>query len=151
MPSTSGPHRPNPLEWPLTPENVDGLDATIEDIYQELRRLATAIAVVEAAVEDVSDAIAAATSYTAFTKDLGAARRSGTFDITGLSGLTVGKVVTIVQTAAAIASKGNARDEPQMDMIHLTGYVFDATTIRASWWAPNVVVGTYEFAFLVSG
>jgi hypothetical protein len=34
-----GPQRPNPLQWPLTPENVDGLDATIEDIYQELRKL----------------------------------------------------------------------------------------------------------------
>lgn len=35
------PSRPNPLQWPLTPENLDGLDATIEDIYIWLRKLAS--------------------------------------------------------------------------------------------------------------
>lgn len=90
-------------------------------------------------------------SYTAFTKDLGAARSSGTFDITGLSGLTADKVVAVVQTAGAIASKGNARDESEMDLIRLTGYVVDATTIRAYWNSPGVVVGTYEFAYQISG
>lgn len=84
-----------------------------------------------------------------FTKDLGVARRSGTFDITGLAGLAAGKVVDIRQTAAQIASKGNARDEPEMDQIELTGYVVDATTIRVYWCAPNVVVGTYAFAYIV--
>lgn len=90
-------------------------------------------------------------AWTAFTKDLGAARRSGTFDITGLAGLTPNTVVDIVQTAAPIASKGNARDEFEMDLIELTGYVFDASTIRAYWHAPSVVVGTYEFAYIVGG
>lgn len=90
-------------------------------------------------------------SYTDFTRDLGDARRSGTFDITGLSGLTTDKVVGIVQTAAAIASKGNARDEPEMDLIQLTGYVLNGTTIRAYWWAPAVVVGTYAFAYQIGG
>ena len=89
--------------------------------------------------------------YNAFTKDLGAARRSGNFDITGLAGLTAEKVVSIVQTAAQIASKGNARDEPEMDQIKLTGYVVDAATIRSYWHAPSVVVGTYAFAYQVSG
>ena len=86
-----------------------------------------------------------------FTKNLGTAHRSGTFDITGLSGLTAGKPVLIVQTAAEIASKGNARDEGEMDQIQATGYVVDATTIRAYWQAPSVVVGTYAFAYAVSG
>lgn len=90
-------------------------------------------------------------SYTDFTKNLGASRRSGTFDITGLSGLTPDKVVSIVQTAAQIASKGNARDEPEMDLIRLTGYVVDANTIRAYWNASGVVVGDYAFAFMISG
>lgn len=88
--------------------------------------------------------------YQDFEKDLGTASCSGTFDITGLSGLTADKNVLIFQTAQAIASKGNARDEAEMDQIQLTGYVFDATTIRAYWWAPSVVVGTYEFAYKVS-
>lgn len=94
---------------------------------------------------------AAGGSYTAFTKDLGAARSSGTFDITGLSGLTAEKVVSVVQTAAQISSKGNARDEAEMDQIQVTGYVVDTTTIRAYWQAPSVVVGTYAFAYQVSG
>lgn len=92
---------------------------------------------------------AGGTSWTAFTQDLGAARRSGTFDITGLSGLTAEKVVDIRQTAAKITSKGDARDEPEMDQIEVTGYVVDATTIRAYWCAPSVVVGTYAFAYIV--
>lgn len=93
----------------------------------------------------------AAPAYTAFTKDLGAAKRSGTFDITGLSGLTADKVVSIVQTAAPIASKGDARDEAEMEHINVTGYVVNATTIRAYWHAFGVMVGTYAFAYLVSG
>lgn len=91
----------------------------------------------------------AALSLTAFTKDLGAAQSSGTFDITGLSGLTTDKPVLIVQTAATIASKGDARDEPEMDRITVTGYVVNSTTIRAYWHASGVVVGTYSFAYSV--
>lgn len=98
----------------------------------------------------VGAAPTATVAYTTFTKDLGAARSAGTFDVTS-SGLSAGKVVTALQTSGAIASKGNARDEPEMDRIHLSGYVVDATTIRFHWWAPSVVVGTYEFAYLVSG
>lgn len=88
---------------------------------------------------------------TALVKDLGAGRSSGTFDITGLAGLVAGKVVTIVQTAAQVASKGNARDEFEMDAVHATGYVFDATTIRVYWWAPSIVVGDVAFGYFVNG
>ena len=91
----------------------------------------------------------ASVAFTAFTQDLGASDRSGTFDLTGLSGLTADKPVQVFQTAAAIASKGNARDEPEMDQIQVTGYVVDTTTIRCYWNAPSVVVGTYAFAYLV--
>lgn len=88
-----------------------------------------------------------------FTKDLGAANSSGTFDITGLAGLTPNKNVVIVQTMQPIASKGDARDEFEMDPIVLTGYVFDATTIRALWStaSKSPAVGTYAFAYAVSG
>lgn len=93
--------------------------------------------------------LSAGAGLTDFTKDLGNAY-SGTFDITGLSGLTPGKNVTVVQTAQAIASKGNARDEFEMSDIQLTGYVVDAATIRVYWNADDIVVGTYAFAYAVS-
>jgi hypothetical protein len=66
-----------------------------------------------------------------------------------LSGLTAGKNVLVVQTAQQVTSKGNARDEFEMDGINLTGYVVDANTIRVYWHAPSVVVGTYAFAYQV--
>lgn len=94
---------------------------------------------------------AAGPVFSVFTQDLGAARMSGTFDITGLSGLIADKSIMVMQTAAPISSKGNARDESEMDLIRLTGYVVDATTIRIYWQAPTVVVGTYAFAYLISG
>lgn len=91
----------------------------------------------------------ASVTFTAFTKDLGVGDQAGTFDITGLSGLSAGKPVMVMQTAAAISSKGDARDEPEMDAISVTGYVVDATTIRCYWNAPSIVVGDYAFAYLV--
>lgn len=90
-------------------------------------------------------------TFTALVQDLGAARRSGMFDITGLSGLTTDKVVAIVQTAAQVASKGNARDEFEMDAVVATGYVVSATTIRVYWFAANgsVIVGDVAFGYWV--
>jgi Collagen triple helix repeat (20 copies) len=92
-------------------------------------------------------------TLTPFTQDLGAARRSGTFDITGLAGLTVDKPVLVIQTKAPISSKGDARDEPEMDMIVADGYVLSTTSIRVDWFsaAGSVVVGIYAFAYAVSG
>lgn len=86
-----------------------------------------------------------------FTKDLGASNRAGTFDVTGLAGLSVDKNVVVVQTMQKIASKGDARDEFELQPIILTGYVVDAATIRALWHCDDVCVGTYAFAYAVSG
>lgn len=91
-----------------------------------------------------------AAAFTPFTRDLGVAQRSGVFDVTGLLGLTADKPVMVIQTAAPIASKGDARDEPEMDQIRATGYVVNATTLRVYWQAPSVVVGVYGFAYLIS-
>jgi hypothetical protein len=88
---------------------------------------------------------------TDFTQDLGEAERSGTFNVTGLSGLTVGENVLVVQTKQAIASKGNATDEPEMDLIRATGIVISATTFAVSWLCESVVVGTYAFAYAFGG
>lgn len=90
-------------------------------------------------------------TVTAIVKDLGTARSSGKFDITGLAGLTIDKVVTVMQTAAQVASKGNARDEGEMDLVQATGYVVDAATIRVYWWAPSIIVGDVAFGYSVNG
>src|SRR5215204_3738488 len=86
-----------------------------------------------------------AATYTAFVQDLGSGYRSGTFDLTGLAGLTIGKAVLIVQTAVAIASKGDATDEFEMNAIILTGIVLTAASIRVYWFcsANEIVVGEY--------
>lgn len=88
-------------------------------------------------------------SWTAFTQDLGVAQTSGTFDVTGLSGLTADTPVLVTQTAAAIASKGDARDEPEMDTILVTAYALGTTSFRAYWFSANgsIQVGTYAFAW----
>jgi hypothetical protein len=93
-----------------------------------------------------------APTWTAVTVDLGAAKRSGTFDVTGLAGLTVAKFVDFRQSRKAIAAKGNATDEPEMDTIAVAASVLDAATIRANWICSNgaVCVGPYEFAYCVS-
>ena len=90
-----------------------------------------------------------ASTFTDFTKDLGVSKMAGTFDITGLSGLTTGKNVLVMQTNQMISSKGNARDEPEMDKIQASGYVLNSTTIRCNWNATGVVVGTYAFAYMI--
>lgn len=74
---------------------------------------------------------------------------SGHFTIAG-AGFTAGKDVLIVQTAQPIPSKGNARDELEMDAIVLTGYVMDAATIQVYWRATGIVVGDYAFAYAVA-
>jgi hypothetical protein len=91
-------------------------------------------------------------AWTDVTVDLGASRRSGTFDITAV-GLTPGKFVDIRQNAKPIAAKGNATDEGEMDQILVTAGVLNSTTIRAYWNVASgaVVVGPYNFSYLVSG
>ena len=98
---------------------------------------------------DTGAAGGAGVGWTHFTQDLGAARCSGTFDITS-AGLTADQNVSVVQTARAISSKGNARDEFEMDNIECTSYVVDAVTMRVYWNSPSVSVGTYAFAYLVN-
>lgn len=87
--------------------------------------------------------------WTDFTQDLGVGLTSGTFDVTGLSGLTTGKNVEVMQTGQPIAAKGGARDEFLFDDIQATGYVVDAATIRVLWNAHAVVTGPYAFAYQV--
>lgn len=87
-----------------------------------------------------------------FIVNLGASRNSGTFDLTGLAGLQAGKNVMVKQSANPIPSKGNARDEFELDDIQATGYVVDPATIRVYWNAHGrTVVGDYAFFYAVLG
>lgn len=90
----------------------------------------------------------AGAGWTHFEQALGAAQ-SGTFTIVS-SGLSANDHIDVMQTARAIVSRGNARDESEMDMISATGYVVDATTIRVYWHCKNRVIGTYAFAYNVN-
>jgi hypothetical protein len=78
------------------------------------------------------------------------ARYGGTFDITGLSGLTANKPVYIQQAPGPYPGKGDRQDEAEMDGIDVNAYVVDANTIRAYWNAnPGPVVGSFTFIYLV--
>ena len=90
-------------------------------------------------------------TLTEVEKDLGSQPiTAGTFDITGLSGLTAGKQVLVSQKAAAYTGKGSYYDEPEMDHIDATGYCVDAPTIRVYWNSPTLVAGYVKFGYQVS-
>jgi hypothetical protein len=100
-------------------------------------------------VEDELDARAVATAEV----DLGtsACATGGTFDISGLSGLTVGRPVMIQQAPGPYTGKGTMEDEAEMDLVVVTGYVYSATTIRCYWNAiRGPVVGNVKFNYFVS-
>jgi len=98
---------------------------------------------------------AGAPTFASTEKDIAACPcYSGTFDITGLSGLTAAKRVLIWQEVGPYTGKGDATgsiDEVEMDMVTATGYVVDATTIRAYWTCPQRVMGNVKFQYLVGG
>lgn len=79
---------------------------------------------------------------------------SGTFDITGLAGLTPAKQVLVQQKAAAYTGKGTLTDESEMDQILANGYVVDAATIRVYWVCQPMsgpVAGNVKVGYAVSG
>lgn len=80
-----------------------------------------------------------------------AARRAGRFTITG-AGLTTGKPVLIQQADGPYTGKGSRADEAEMDVITVTGKVFDATTIECFWSAAykGPVKGNFKFDYAVS-
>lgn len=83
-------------------------------------------------------------TLTSHTQNLGAdPADSGTFDITGLSGLTAGKQVLVCDRTQD--------DEAEMDQVVATGYVVDSSTIRVYWQAvPGPVSGSRDFGYAVS-
>lgn len=95
----------------------------------------------------------AAITFTLIEKDLGLLPLySGTFDITGLAGLTPNKPVYIQQAVGPYTGKGDLADEAEMDQALVTAHVFDATTIRAYWTTPRAtgpLMGNVKFQYTV--
>jgi hypothetical protein len=78
------------------------------------------------------------------------ARRSGSFQITGLSGLTTGKAVSIQQANGPYTGKGTREDEAEMDQVTVTAKVASATVIQAYWASTYRVRGNVKFDYAVS-
>lgn len=92
-------------------------------------------------------------TLTQLNKDFGASPLySGTFDIGGLAGLTIGKAVIIQQSSAVSPTGMTTRDGAEWDAITFSGYVLDAATIRVYWNAnPGPVAGNVELDYVVTG
>lgn len=87
-------------------------------------------------------------------KNLGSlAKKSGTFDITGLSGLTPGKQVLVNQAVAPYTGKGTLSDEASMNLAVASGYVLNATTIRVYWdcGEQGNLKGNVKWNYAISG
>jgi len=78
------------------------------------------------------------------------ARRSGSFQITGLSGLTVDKPVSIQQSSGPYTGKGTRTDEAEMDQVLVTGKVLSASVIQCYYRSHRRVRGNFKFDYVVS-
>jgi hypothetical protein len=91
-----------------------------------------------------------ATTLTTVEKNLGSnPRRSGRFTITGLSGLTIGKPVSISQAVAPYTNKGTRADEAEMDGLIVNAVVTAVDTITAYWNSATRVRGNFKFNYFV--
>lgn len=105
----------------------------------------------DAATDSITiNASSGGATLTEVEKDLGSfARTTGSFTITGLSGLTIGKPVIISQAAAAPTGKGTRADEVEMDMLTVSAVVTAADTITAYWNTPLFVKGNMKFNYFI--
>lgn len=77
-------------------------------------------------------------------------KRSGSFDITGLTNLDITRTVVITQAPGPYTGKGTLPDEAEMDQCLVTGYVFSTTVIRCYWVsALSRMVGNIKFTYQV--
>jgi len=90
------------------------------------------------------------TALTTVEANLGSIpRRAGKFTITGLSGLTTNKPVSIMQAVGPYTGKGTRADEAEMDGLIVKGIVTAANTITAYWNAATRVKGNFKFNYFV--
>lgn len=106
---------------------------------------------VQSAIAEVaSEASSGGLSLTEIEVDLGSpAMRSGSFQITGLSGLSAGRPVLITQSNGPYTGKGNLADEAEMDQVSVTGKTTSTTAIQCYWTSSAPVLGNFKFAYVV--
>lgn len=80
--------------------------------------------------------------------DLGSTpRRSGRFDISGLSGLTPGNGVLIQQALGPYTGKGTQADEAEMDRILPVAKAASSSEIQVFWSSSTLVKGNFKFDY----
>lgn len=91
-----------------------------------------------------------ANDLTVIEKNLGSLpRRSGHFDITGLTGLTANNPAEVFQLPGPYTGKGTLADEAEMDAVHVSAYCKDANSVRCYWLASGAVRGNFKFGYRV--
>lgn len=110
-----------------------------------IQALATAIGIDIKALYGRSGAV-----ITTIEKDLGyPAKYSGSFLITGLSGLTLNKQVVVQQACGPYTGKGDNSDESEVDVIQAVGFVLDGSTIKVHYNSSSLVGGNFKFNYLI--
>ncbi len=77
------------------------------------------------------------------------ARTSGSFVISGLSGLTTGDPVLVRQAVGPYTGKGTRADEFELDSVSVAGKVASASTIQCYWRSDAWVRGNFKFLYVV--
>lgn len=75
--------------------------------------------------------------------------RNGNFQITGLTGLSVGKPVLVSQALGPYTGKGTRLDEAEMDSIVASGKVISSSVIQCYWSSRTIVKGNIKFNYMV--
>lgn len=89
-------------------------------------------------------------SLTEVEVDLGSTpATSGSFQITGLSGLVTDHHVLIRQAVGPYTGKGTLADEFEMDVVNVAGKVASASSIQCYWSTDSIVRGNFKFAYAV--
>jgi hypothetical protein len=98
----------------------------------------------------LSDIAGAVPALATVEKNLGSVPRlAGSFTVTGLSGLTIGKPVNMFQAAGPYTGKGTRADEAEMDGLIVKAVVTAVDTITAYWNAATRVKGNVKFNYLI--
>lgn len=80
--------------------------------------------------------------------DLGSvSRNSGSFNITGQSGLTPGNPAEVFQLPGPYTGKGTLADEAEMDHVSVAASCLSGSVIQCFWNATGAIVGNFKFAY----